>query len=260
MEGVNVAICAVIKDEHQYLSEWIEYHLALGIDAIYLYEDEGSESHYDICSKYDNVFLTGLADFIGEIHTHTNKQLRLYNKFLLDFRSIVDYVFFIDLDEFVAFEEGFTLEDLVKKCSISGALLIPWKIYSANGLINKTGENVVDTFVVSIENPRKGDLDYKTFAKVSCQEDKSYMKHHHEHALARPLYASEKRKCHLKHYITKSWEEWCERILRRGQIVRNYRKLDDFFLYNKDMEGIREELYKYCEKHFENGGEQDDKR
>jgi hypothetical protein len=38
----------MIKNEHQYLKEWIDYHLNLGIDAIYLAEDITSDSHKEI--------------------------------------------------------------------------------------------------------------------------------------------------------------------------------------------------------------------
>ena len=39
-----------------YLDEWIRYHLDLGIDHIFIFEDIDSDSHKDITDKYgDNV-------------------------------------------------------------------------------------------------------------------------------------------------------------------------------------------------------------
>ena len=54
---MKTAICALIKDEHLFLEEWIEWHLGLGFDAIHLFEDKGSKSHEEICAKYSNVYL-----------------------------------------------------------------------------------------------------------------------------------------------------------------------------------------------------------
>ena len=51
------SICAIIKDEHRFLKEWIDWHLGLGFDAIHLFEDRGSKDHSDICSEYPNVYL-----------------------------------------------------------------------------------------------------------------------------------------------------------------------------------------------------------
>jgi len=43
-----IYICSIIKNEHQYLEEWIDYHLNLGFDGIYLVEDVTSKSHSNI--------------------------------------------------------------------------------------------------------------------------------------------------------------------------------------------------------------------
>lgn len=54
---MKTAICAIIKDEHLYLKEWIDYHLSIGFDSIYLFEDKDSKSHEDIVEGYCNVSL-----------------------------------------------------------------------------------------------------------------------------------------------------------------------------------------------------------
>ena len=35
----TAAICAVVKDEDRYLEEWLLYHLGIGFDHIYMYDD-----------------------------------------------------------------------------------------------------------------------------------------------------------------------------------------------------------------------------
>ena len=58
---MKTAICVIIKDEQDYLDEWLDYHLNLGIDEIYLYEDYGSLSHSTITEKYsDKVHLNSI--------------------------------------------------------------------------------------------------------------------------------------------------------------------------------------------------------
>ena len=54
---MKCAICAIIKDEQKFLKEFIDYHLSLGFDDIYLYEDSGSVSHDSITNKYNKVHL-----------------------------------------------------------------------------------------------------------------------------------------------------------------------------------------------------------
>ena len=42
------------KGEEDYLDEWINYHLQLGFDKIYLYDNnpKGNTKQKDICDKY----------------------------------------------------------------------------------------------------------------------------------------------------------------------------------------------------------------
>ena len=61
-------ILTVIKNEHEYLDEWIKYHLDLGINHIFIFEDIDSDSHKEICDKYgDKVSLNSIEIVLDEI-------------------------------------------------------------------------------------------------------------------------------------------------------------------------------------------------
>ena len=50
-------------------------------------------------------------------------------------------------------------------------------------------------------------------------------------------------KMYLKHYVTRSWQEYLWKIYTRGMHCGNrHRKIDDFFQINKDMLDKKEEL------------------
>ena len=42
----SVAICALTKNEQWYISDWVEYHLGLGVDHIYIYDAGSSAKDY----------------------------------------------------------------------------------------------------------------------------------------------------------------------------------------------------------------------
>jgi cellulose synthase/poly-beta-1,6-N-acetylglucosamine synthase-like glycosyltransferase len=50
-------------------------------------------------------------------------------------------------------------------------------------------------------------------------------------------------KAWINHYFTKSWEEWCYRFIGKENTGLNKRNLEEFFIYNKDMLSIKNELY-----------------
>ena len=70
-------ILTVIKNEHQYLDEWIKYHLDLGINHIFIYEDIDSDSHKEICDKYGNmVSLDSVTVLLDEDGIKVVKELK----------------------------------------------------------------------------------------------------------------------------------------------------------------------------------------
>jgi hypothetical protein len=58
-------IFTVIKNEHQYLDEWIKYHLDLGVDHIFILEDIDSNSHKEITDKYDGKITLNSVDILS---------------------------------------------------------------------------------------------------------------------------------------------------------------------------------------------------
>ena len=62
---MNVAIFTVIKNERDYLNDFLKYHTEMGLH-IFVFEDLFSDSHTDICSKYDNVFLHSITELYRE--------------------------------------------------------------------------------------------------------------------------------------------------------------------------------------------------
>lgn len=86
--NLNLCICQLIKDEQQYIEEWIEYHHNLGFNKFYLIEDWNSSSHKEILQKYDYVELHKLLDICNDEELALlNKGVfrqKLYIKFLID--------------------------------------------------------------------------------------------------------------------------------------------------------------------------------
>ena len=127
------SICAIIKDEHRFLKEWIDWHLGLGFDAIHLFEDKGSKDHTEICSKYSNVYLRRYEtdNTVKELLKHQGtsyRQFILYNWFGNVYKRVYDWVAFIDVDEFIVFHGDYTLESFCKEFEPYPAVLINWRV------------------------------------------------------------------------------------------------------------------------------------
>ena len=47
-----LSVCAVFHNESKFLKEWIEYHLLVGVDHFYLYNNSSNDRYTDILRPY----------------------------------------------------------------------------------------------------------------------------------------------------------------------------------------------------------------
>ena len=252
---MKTAICAIIKNEQDYLDEWLDYHLNLGIDEIYLYEDYDSLSHSAITEKYgDRVHLNSI-DVVFEsvekkISEETIKkssffQEQLFSWFPIAYKNEFDWVLFIDIDEFLILKQP--LHKLLEEYDDKSAIYIKWIFYGASGHIKKPQGKVMDNYTVFVPTPFDYGVNFKSFVNL-----KNYTSWERPiHGVKGGVYPTTNGGVHkalIKHYFTKSWEEWKFKLLSRGDTFPGHRKIDDFFKINEDLLPLKDELIAELEK------------
>lgn len=249
---MKVSICAIIKNEQLYLDEWIKYHLDLGFSDIFLFEDYDSRPHDSIVEKYDNVTLTKLEN-IGMCYYEDGKRIpsqsRQYDtyKYALDaYKDKCDWLALIDIDEFITFDEGYDLESFFNEFSDKNAVYLYWKIIGADGKISYEDLPVTERFhnevgickmdigwcMKTIYN-MKGDLLMKDIHRAINGTNTFGMNTYRVKCF---------KKAYIRHYFTKSWEEWAKRFTDRGDVLLGHRDITQFFECNTDMLPLKDEL------------------
>ena len=247
---MKTAICAIIKNEHRFLKEWIEWHLNLGFDAIHLFEDKESDSHEEICNNYSNVFLRRYENDLKVQDLLKNqgsscRQLILYSWFAEEYKKQYDWIAFIDIDEFIIFEDNYTLNSFLSEYINYPAIHLSWRMKGASGCI-KRPYNVMNYYTNDAEF-----LDTDTNWRVkSIINTNKYLGlkslHHSIGGVDVNFKESDEsiiyKKAWINHYFTKSWEDWCDRIFKRGSTEAGHRVLSQFFEINTDMLYLKDEL------------------
>lgn len=171
----TVGICAIIKDGEAYLAEWLDYHLdAMGIEAIYIYDNSfgnpSLELEYDLQAWHRNTRSHPLYSKVEVMHMpemNTGRQKRAYTDCVLrygknvppiaidmaeqagywntstDSRTLdendgMDYLAFIDIDEFLVPKENYTsVHGVIKEYlqPFGGSLTVNWMLFGSS---NKT--------------------------------------------------------------------------------------------------------------------------
>lgn len=49
---IDLAIVAIIKNEGQYIEEWLRYHIVAGVQKFFLYDNDSSDNTREILEKY----------------------------------------------------------------------------------------------------------------------------------------------------------------------------------------------------------------
>ncbi len=249
---MKTAICSIIKNEHDYLAEWIDYHLNAGFDEIHLHEDVGSKSHKELIQGYTQVYLHACDETPELLEILLNKepgvkQSRLYDSFIRSNQSKFDFIALIDIDEFINFADGYNLSDLCTEFLQVPGVLLSWKMFGASGLVNKPEQGgVVENYIQEGVLPeREIGYAFKSFVNTALYEGLHSL-HEVIGGVNTNMEADKMNLCYdkawINHYFTKSWEEWCNRIFSRGSTVNGHRNPDDFFLVNPDMNDLRTQL------------------
>ena len=134
-----VSIGAIFKNEGQYLKEWIDYHILVGIEHFFMYNNNSTDNYVDILRDYIDAGIVTLIDW-----TYNQKQMEAYIDCAERFSSKSNWIGFIDIDEFITPISYGCVGDFLRGFENYGSVLIPWMIFGSSGKV----ERCLDDFVI----------------------------------------------------------------------------------------------------------------
>lgn len=244
-----ISVCAIFKNEGIYLKEWIEYHLLIGVQHFYLYNNFSQDDYLKILNKYINEGIVTLIDWPFE-----KGQMDAYNHCYIKFKDETNWIAFLDLDEFICLKKENDIKDWLVKFEIFPAIVIYWLMFGTNGKLKlDKSKLVIEQFTNCWENIRNvGKIIFNT----SFEPHKIY--HHHIYAKFKILGRSiripmineegrfivnpgfeevpSKSTIQINHYWSKSIDEYARKI-EKGDIFseqnEEIRKNMDFFYWHE---------------------------
>jgi glycosyltransferase involved in cell wall biosynthesis len=94
--GLELAVVAIVKNEAEYLEEWLAFHLALGVEHFFIYDNGSTDGSAELLERYINHgFVTRIDWPIG------GGQLSAYNHALRMFGATTEWLAYFDPDEFL---------------------------------------------------------------------------------------------------------------------------------------------------------------
>ncbi len=234
LQGYQMSVVVIIKNERKYILEWLEYHLMVGVDHFYIYDNESTDGLRAILQDYIDEGVVTYHEWPGKA-----QQLTVYNHALEQYRMDTKYMAFIDADEFIVPVEDRMLPDIVDeiidtykdyfKKGKAGGVAVNWRCYGYSGhdkmiegLITRNycyrGENMSykNRCVKVICNPRKVVHYGNNPHEVVYMEGYRTLSENGSYIDGPWFFDGICNKLRINHYFSKSREEFEER-LRKGK-------------------------------------------
>jgi hypothetical protein len=226
----KVGLCVIVKNENNYLKEYVEHYKKLGFNKIYLYDnnDFDGENPKDVLQKYIE---SGFVIY-HNMRGIEKCQQTAYNDCYFRYSNSCDWIAFFDADEFLELYHHNNISGFVGQSVFNEyqCICVNWRCYGDNGNINQTDGNVVDRFTTPVKTnkhyfPNPVSLNYFVKSIVRTNTSANFASVHYPNNVSicntngdkcypsiyqKPIYCN----AVLNHYITKSFEEYINKCLR----------------------------------------------
>jgi hypothetical protein len=225
-----------IKDEAQYVREWIEYHRVIGVDHFVIYDNGSSDNLKTVLADYINQGIVFYHYIPG-----ANMQIKSYNDSIVRYKNIARWMGFIDSDEFINIKNGCNIADFLKQYEAYPGIGINWIMFDSNGndckpesgfvITNYTRtyqnhDEPINRHIKSIVNPR---MVKKCINQHFClfYGNKRTVDENYQAVKLAWTERNTSDKIQINHYWTKSKEEYLFKINKRGRPYGAKRAYDE---------------------------------
>lgn len=141
----KIALCLIFNNESRFLKEWLDYHLAIGVDHFYLYNNNSTDDYMSVLHEYIKKDIVTLIQW-----PHNQAQMAAYKNCYEKFRTECNWISFIDADEFICLKEKWNIIDWLKGFSKYPAINIQWLVFGTGGhLKHDFSKNVLEQYFCS---------------------------------------------------------------------------------------------------------------
>jgi hypothetical protein len=241
-----LAICAIVKNEHDYLLEWIAYHRVVGVDHFLIYnnsgdDDDGTTELLNKLQRIDAVEVIPWPDrpnWSLPSDVYTRPQIPAYYDGIERLREEAEWVAFIDVDEFILPLQEDDLPSTLKFYQQFGGVGANWKMFGFSGETKKKNIPVCKRFTMASLPDNVVNQHVKCIARSALVRDvgihRPFLKSgmlvdEHGRELKHPLgfrYPVSYDILRINHYYTKSREEWRAKVAR-GRASRPEKRLEN---------------------------------
>lgn len=167
---MKIGIAAIMKNEVPYLIEWVAFHRVVGIDRFFIADNDSTDGMTDVLSALDKL---GLVDHIPFPNQPGRPpQLDAYSRILEEYASAVDWLAFIDADEFLMPTGGrVSCRDVIEHFDGMpdvGSIMVNWATFGSSGHLDPSDELVLERYQMRATKSWDGNFHYKSIVRMAA--------------------------------------------------------------------------------------------
>lgn len=232
-----LSICCIAKDEHAYIREWVDHHLAVGAEKIIIFDNDSTPPLRNSLREHIVHGLVDLYEISGK-----EQQMVAYGCCLREYEEKSKWIAFIDADEFLIPKKHKDVRMLLAEYEDFGGLGVHWVEFGSSGHLKRPSGSQLSSFVHRFPLEYRKNMHFKSIVQPSrvmgpCDPHKFIFREpwhcvdENFYPIAEsqgPFTAS---RVQLNHYYYRSQQDYCHK-LDRGRADRideaGKRKHEDF--------------------------------
>lgn len=153
----EMSVCSMVKNEANYIKEWIEFHKLVGVQKFYIYDNESDDNTREILEPYikknEVVYHICKNLKIPDACGHLAPQIEVFWHCIKHYRNETKYLAIIDIDEFLVPIIHNNLQDALKNIKdrffnrkIFTGVCCRWVMFGTNGHNAKPDGLVIENY------------------------------------------------------------------------------------------------------------------
>ncbi|MCH5222991.1 MAG: glycosyltransferase family 92 protein [Muribaculaceae bacterium] len=242
-----LSVCVIAKDEGPYFKEWLDWHISLGVDKFYVYDNESTDNTKELLKPYIEKGIVDYTYFPGY-----RRQIAAYDDCIARHRFDTRWLAYIDMDEFIVPLKHKSIPEFLKDKEGAPVVEINWLVYGSGGAVKKEPGTMMERFrhhslsdhplnrhVKSILDP------LRVYGMIGCHEaarinGKAVDTHGNRIKISWKDRKPQHDVIRINHYAVRSYEEFLEKQ-NRGRASGRARNVADEYFRRYDLNDIKDD-------------------
>ena len=264
-ENMKIMLCCIGRMENAYIREYVEFYKSIGVTKICLFDNnrDGEENFEDVIGDYIE---SGYVILKNYRNITTPVQLKAYNECYEEYKNDYDWFLFFDIDEFMFFNsenKNNKMNEFLAQKKFNGFDMIHlnWLCYGDCGNVHYSDRPVIERFPTFLPLNLKTTYDFPDNHHIKSivrggLNDVIWDKTSHTPTIGgiccgpngtkiasdSPFNPYDFREAGIRHYTTKSTEEFANKVNRGFCDGNNINKKAMIELYFKRNEITKEKV------------------